>query len=72
MDEEIELAINRALFLQQALAHIKIMKTRRNVEDTIMAFTNYYPTAEMTVLYCDIIITAMRTEDEGVVDVEQN
>jgi hypothetical protein len=60
MDQEIASAINRALFHQQAPAHIRIMNARSNA------------TAEMAMQYRDIIITADRTVDRGVLDVEEN
>jgi len=72
MDQEIESAINRALFHQQAPAHIRIINARRNAKGTITAFTHQNATAEMALQYGDIIITAVRTVDRGVVDVEEN
>jgi len=72
MDQEIALAINRALFHQQALAHIRIMNARRNVKGAISAITHQNPTAEMALQYRDIIITAARTVDKGVIEVEEN
>jgi hypothetical protein len=72
MDQEIVSAINRALFHQQAPAHIRIMNARRNAKCVITAITHQNATAEMTMEYRDIIITAARTVDRGVVDVEEN
>jgi len=72
MDQEIASAINRALFHQQAPAHIRIMNARRNAKGAITAITHQNATAEMTMQYRDIIITAARTVDRGVVDVEEN
>jgi len=72
MDQEIGSGINRALFHQQAPAHIRIMNARRNVKGPITAITHQNATAEMAMQYRDIIITAARTVDRGVVDVEEN
>jgi hypothetical protein len=48
------------------------MNARRNAKGKITAFMHQNATAEMTMQYCDIIITAARTIDRGVVDVEEN
>jgi hypothetical protein len=72
LDQEIASAINRALFHQQALAHIRIMNERRNAKGAITAITQQNPTAAMVMRYHDSIITAARTFDRGVVDVEQH
>jgi hypothetical protein len=72
MDQEIASAINRALFHQQAPARIRIMNARRNAKGAITAITHQNATAEMALQYRDIIITAARTVDKGVVDVEEN
>jgi len=72
MDQEISSAINRALFHQQAPAHIRIMNARRNAKATITAIAHQNTMAEMAVRYRDIIITAARTVDTGVVDDEDN
>jgi hypothetical protein len=72
MDQEIASAINRALFHQKALAHIRIMNTKRNAKGAITAITHLNETAEMALQYCDMIITAARIVDKGVVDFEEN
>jgi len=72
MDQEIASAINRALFHQQAPAHIRIMNARRNAKGAITAITHQNATAEMAMQFRDIIITAARTVDRGVVDVQEN
>jgi hypothetical protein len=51
MDEEIASAVSRALFQQQALAHVRIMNTRRNANGTITVSTHPNATAEMALLY---------------------
>jgi len=71
MDQEIASAINRSLFHRQAPAHIAIMNARRNANGTITAITHKNATAEMGLWYRDII-TAARTVDKGVVDVQEN
>jgi hypothetical protein len=71
-DQEIASAINRALFQQQAPAHIRSMNARRNANGTIRAITHHYAAAEMAMRYRPIMITAARTVDKGVVDVEEN
>jgi len=72
MVQEIASAINRALFHQQAPAHIRIMNARRNEKGAITAITHQNATAEMALQYRDIIVTAARTVDKGVIDVEEN
>ena len=72
MDQQIASAINRALFHQQAPAHIRMMNARRNANGAITALTLQNATAEMAMQYRDIIITAASTVDRGVVDVEEN
>ena len=70
MDQEIASAINRALFHQKAPAHIRIMNTKRNSKGAITAITHPNATAEMALQYLDIIITAARMVDKGVVDIQ--
>jgi hypothetical protein len=72
MDQEIASAINRALVNQQSPVHIRIMYTWRNAKAEITAITHQNATAEMAMRYHDIIITAVRTVDKGVVVVEEN
>jgi len=72
MDQEIASAINRVLFQQKAPAPIRIMNAKRNAKGAITAITHPNATAEMALYYRDIIITAARTVDTGVVDVEEN
>jgi len=72
MDHEIASAINRALTQPRAPAHIRIMNAKRNAKGAITAITHPNATAEMALQYRDIIITAARTVDKGVVDVEEN
>jgi hypothetical protein len=72
MDQEIVSAINRALFHQQAPAHIRIINARSNAQCAITAITHQNTTAEMALQYRDITITAARTVDNGVLDVEEN
>jgi len=72
MDQEIASAINRAHFDQQAPAHIRIMKARRNAKGVIMAITHQNTTAVMVMRYREIIITAARTVDKLLVDVKEN
>jgi len=72
VDQEIASAINRAHFHQQAPAQIRIINARRNAKGAIMAITHQNATAEMALRYCEIIITAVRTVNNGVVDVEED
>jgi hypothetical protein len=72
MDEEIASAVNRELFQQQAPAHVRIMNARRNAKGTITAITHQNATAEMALLYRDIIIKAARSVDKRIMDVEGN
>jgi len=70
MDEEIASAVNRALFQPQAPAHVRIMNARRNEKATMTAITHQNATAEMALLYRDIIMKAARSVDKGIIDVE--
>ena len=72
IDEEIASAVNRALFHQQAPAHVRIINARRNAKGTITAMTHQNATAEMAVLCRDIITKAARSVDKGFIDVEGN
>jgi hypothetical protein len=72
MDQEIASAINSALFHQKALAHMRIMNTKRNAKGAITVITHLNATAEMALQYRDIIITVARTVDKGVVDIQEN
>jgi len=60
MDEEIPSAVNRTPCQQQAPAHIRIMNARSNAKGTITVFTHPNATAQMALLYRDIIIKAAR------------
>jgi hypothetical protein len=71
MDQEIALAVNRALFHQKAPAHISIMYAKRNAKGAITVITHPNATAEMAMEYRDIIIMVARTVDRGVMDVEE-
>jgi hypothetical protein len=72
MDDEITSAIARPLFHQKAPAHIRIMNAKRNAQGAINAITHPNATAEMAVQSSDISITAARTINKGLVDVEEN
>jgi hypothetical protein len=72
MDQEIASVINRALFHQQAPAHIKSINARSYANGAITAITHQNAMAEMSMPYRDIIIRAARTVDKGVLDVEEN
>jgi hypothetical protein len=72
MNQEITSAINRALFHQKAPAHIRIINAKRNAKGAITAITHPNKTAEMALQYLNIIMTAARMVDKGVVDVEDN
>jgi len=50
MDEEITSVVNRALFRQQALAHVWIMNLTRDVRGTIYSVRHHKATAEMALL----------------------
>jgi len=72
MGQDIVSAINRALFHQQAPAHIRIINARKNAKGAITAITHQNATAEMAMRYRNNVITAARTVDRRVVDVEGN
>jgi len=72
MDQEIASAINRTLFHPQAPGHIQIMNSTMNSKGAITAITHENATVEMALQYPDIITTAARTVDKGVVDIEEN
>jgi len=71
MEQEIASAINRALFQQKAPAHIQIMKANMNARGTFTAITQQNVTSAMALIYRDVIITAARTVDKGVFNVEE-
>jgi hypothetical protein len=70
MEQEIASEINRALFHQKASAHIRIMNPNRSDKGAITAITHPNATAKLAMQYRRFIITAARTVDGGVVDVE--
>jgi hypothetical protein len=70
--QEMSSAINRPLFHEQAPAHIRIMNAKKKAKDAITAITHQNAMVEMALLYRDVIITAARTVDKGIVDVEEN
>jgi hypothetical protein len=72
MDQEIPSVINRALFHQNAPAHIKIMNTKKNGKGATTAVMHPHATAEMDLQYCNIILTVVRTIDKAVVDFKDN
>lgn len=72
MDQDIASAIDRALFHKKAPAHIRIMNAKSNDKGTITAITNQNETPQCPLQYRDIILTAARTVDILVVDVEEN
>jgi hypothetical protein len=69
---EIASVLNRALFHQQASAHIRIMKAKCNANGANPAVTHMNKTTEIAVQDRDTIITAARTVDKGLVDVKEN
>ena len=71
MDQQIASAINKGLFHQQAPAHIGIMNASRNAKGMSTEITHQNATAVIAMRYHDIIITAARTIDRAVVDVEE-
>jgi len=72
MDQEIASAIKRALFHQKAPTHVRIMNAKRNAKGAITAIRHPNATAEIALQSRNIIITAARTVDKGVVDIEQS
>jgi len=72
MDEEIASAVNRALFQQQAPAHVRMMNVTVNAKGTLTTITHHNAAAVMALLYRDIIIEAARSVDKGIIDVEGN
>jgi len=72
MDQEITSAINRELFHQKALAHNRIINTKRNAKAAITAITHLNAKTEMASQYCDINITAAWKVEKGCVDIDEN
>jgi len=72
MDQEIASAIKRSLFHQMPPAHVRIMNAKIHPKGTITAITLRNATAAMALVYRDLIITAARTVDKGVINVEGN
>ena len=72
MDQEIASPINRALFHQEALAHMRIINAKRNARESITAITHQNVTAAMALIYRDVISTAAHTVDTGVINIQEN
>jgi hypothetical protein len=72
MDEEIASALNRALFQQQPPAQVRIINARWNAKGRITADMHQNATAEIALLYRDIIIMAARSVDNRIIDIEGN
>jgi len=72
MGEEFVWVVTRALFMQEAAAHVRIMNTIQNAMCTITAIAHLDPTAQMALLYQDIISNAARSVHTGVIDMEGN
>jgi len=72
MDEEITSAVNRVLVVQEAPGHGLIMKTKCIARGTITAITHQNATAEMALLFRDVMIKTPRSVDKGITDVEEN
>ena len=58
--------------MQEAAAHVRIMNTIQNAMCTITAIAHLDPTAQMALLYQDIISNAARSVHTGVIDMEGN
>jgi len=71
IDQDIASAINRALFHQKSPAHIRIMNAKRNARGRITSITQENALVGRELFYRDIIITAARTFDKGVIDIEE-
>jgi hypothetical protein len=71
-DEDLTSAVNRALFKKGVPAHIRIASVRQNHRGTISAVTSELATAEMALRFKDLIITAARSVDKGVIDLQPN
>jgi hypothetical protein len=69
MDQEIALAINRALVHQKALAHNRIMNAKRNAKGAFTAITHENTTLAIALTYRKVIIKAARSVDKGVIEV---
>jgi len=72
MDQDIASAINRAVFHQKAPAHIWVMNTKSNDLGTMTANTHPNANVVMALISRDLIITAVPTVDERVIDVQEN
>lgn len=72
MNQEIGSAINRGLFDQKALAHIRIMYTERNANGTITAITHQHAMAAMALVYSEVISNTGRMVVKGVIEIEEN
>jgi len=72
MNPGTESAINRALFLQQALAHCRMMNPTRNAKGMMTAIMYQNATAAMAVPYGNIIIMAASTVGKGLVNGKKN
>ena len=72
MDQEIASATNRAVFHQKAPAHIRVMNAKSNALGTMTAITHANSTGAREQRSGDVIITAVPTVDQRVIDVEKN
>jgi len=71
VEEFITPAVTRAMFWQQAPAHIRITNPKRNASGTITAITHPNASAELAFQYWDIIIKAARSVAKQIIDVEE-
>jgi len=60
------------LFHPKALAHIQIISSNRNARGVLYAITHQHVTMKMALQDSDIIITAVRTVDQGINDIKEN
>ena len=70
--EDIHSAVNRALHREKVPHFVRIQEIRRNGKFTVTGVTTPTASARMLMSYKDIVVTAARTVDIGVVDVEVN
>ena len=72
MHHEIASAINVALFHEMAAAHVWIINAERYANSVIAVITHPNATAAMALKYHDISVTAVRTVNKCVGDIEEN
>jgi hypothetical protein len=71
-DAEIVSEVNRALWARQVPAHIRMIRMLTNMRGSIKALARENTSADMLIAFREIIVTAARKVDQGIIDIEKN